>query len=140
MNYIAYTARFLYRIKWWLILAPTVVALAVFFKMGAQPRNYKSMTTVYTGIVSGYDITTTEGTRQDWNIINNAMDNLINIILSQSTLKNVSMRLYAQGLTHLDPDNDNPHLPVPAEPDPQGGHGPRGPHLRGEDARKPAQI
>ena len=32
MNYIAYTARFLYRIKWWLILAPTVVALAVFFK------------------------------------------------------------------------------------------------------------
>lgn len=110
MNYIAYTARFLYRIKWWLILAPTVVALAVFFKMGAQPRNYKSMTTVYTGIVSGYDITTTEGTRQDWNIINNAMDNLINIILSQSTLKNVSMRLYAQGLTHLDPDNDNQYL------------------------------
>ena len=78
--------------------------------MGAQPRNYKSMTTVYTGIVSGYDITTTEGTRQDWNIINNAMDNLINIILSQSTLKNVSMRLYAQGLTHLDPDNDNQYL------------------------------
>ena len=110
MNYIAYTARFLYRIKWWLILAPTVVALAVFFKMGAQPRNYKSMTTVYTGIVSGYDITTTEGTRQDWNIINNAMDNLINIILSQTTLKNVSMRLYAQGLTHLDPDNDNQYL------------------------------
>ena len=96
MNYIAYTARFLYRIKWWLILAPIIVALAVFFKMGAQPRNYKSMTTVYTGIVSGYDITTTEGTRQDWNIINNAMDNLINIILSQTTLKNVSMRLYAQ--------------------------------------------
>ena len=110
MNYIAYTARFLYRIKWWLILAPIIVALAVFFKMGAQPRNYKSMTTVYTGIVSGYDITTTEGTRQDWNIINNAMDNLINIILSQTTLKNVSMRLYAQGLTHLDPDNDNQYL------------------------------
>ena len=110
MNYIAYTARFLYRIKWWMILAPIIVALAVFFKMGAQPRNYKSMTTVYTGIVSGYDITTTEGTRQDWNIINNAMDNLINIILSQTTLKNVSMRLYAQGLTHLDPDNDNQYL------------------------------
>lgn len=49
MNYIAYTARFLYRIKWWMILAPIIVALAVFFKMGAQPRNYKSMTTVYTG-------------------------------------------------------------------------------------------
>lgn len=110
MNYIAYTARFLYRIKWWLILAPTIVGLIVFFQMGAQPRNYKSVTTIYTGIVSGYDITTTEGTRQDWNIINNAMDNLINIILSQTTLKNVSMRLYAQGLTHLNPDEDNQYL------------------------------
>lgn len=38
------------------------------------------------------------------------------------------------------PVPDGPHLPVPAEPDPQRGHGPRGPHLRGEDARKPAQI
>ena len=131
MNYIAYTARFLYRIKWWLILAPTVVALAVFFKMGAQPRNYKSMTTVYTGIVSGYDITTTEGTRQDWNIINNAMDNLINIILSQSTLKNVSMRLYAQGLTHL---------AVPAEQNPARRHGARRPHFGKEHLREPAQI
>ena len=103
------------------------------------------MTTANTGIVSGYDITTTEGTRQDWNIINNAMDNLINIILSQTTLKNVSMRLYAQGLTHLDPDNDNQYLTARTSRyllnrTPKGGHGPRGPHLRGEDARKPAQI
>lgn len=110
MNYIAYTARFLYRIKWWLILCPSVVALIVFTKLGTQPANYRSSTTIYTGIVSGYDITTTEGTRQDWNIINNAMDNLINIILSQSTLKNVSMRLYAQDLTHLDTENDNQYL------------------------------
>lgn len=110
MNYIAYTARFLYRIKWWLILCPLLVALLVYIKMGTKPRNYKSTTTIYTGIVSGYDITTTEGSRQDWNVINNAMDNLINIILSQSTLKNVSLRLYAQGLTHLDPDNDNQYL------------------------------
>ena len=110
MNYIAYTARFLYRIKWWLILCPLLVALLVYIKMGTKPRNYKSTTTIYTGIVSGYDITTTEGSRQDWNVINNAMDILINIILSQSTLKNVSLRLYAQGLTHLDPDNDNQYL------------------------------
>lgn len=110
MNYIAYIARFLYRIKWWLILCPLLVALLVYMKMGTKPRNYKSTTTIYTGIVSGYDITSTEGTRQDWNVINNAMDNLINIILSQSTLKNVSLRLYAQGLTHLDPENDNQYL------------------------------
>ena len=50
MNYIAYTARFLYRIKWWLILCPLLVALLVYLKMGTKPRNYKSTTTIYTGI------------------------------------------------------------------------------------------
>ena len=140
MNYIAYTARFLYRIKWWLILCPLLVALLVYLKMGTKPRNYKSTTTIYTGIVSGYDITTTEGSRQDWNVINNAMDNLINIILSQSTLKNVSLSLYAQGLTHLDPDNDNQYLSVPAEQNPSGRHGARRPHFGKEHLREPAQI
>ena len=37
MNYIAYTARFLYRIKWWLILAPIIVALAVSSKWAPSP-------------------------------------------------------------------------------------------------------
>ena len=100
----------LFRIKWWLIVCPVLVALLVYIYMGRQSRYYRSTTTIYTGIVSGYDLENGEGSRQDWNIINNAMDNLINIILSQTTLKNVSMRLYAQGLTHLDPDNDNQYL------------------------------
>lgn len=110
MNYIAYIAKFIYRIKWWLILCPIIVALFVYFKMGHMPRRYQSTTTIYTGIVSGYDIETSATTRQDWNVINNAMDNLMNIILSETTLKNVSMRLYAQGLVHGDPDNDNQYL------------------------------
>ncbi len=110
MNYIAYIAKFLYRIKWWLVIPPLVVAFIVYQKAGKTPRTYKSTTTIYTGIVSGYDITTLEGTRQDWSVINNAMDNLINIIMSQSTLKNVSMRLYAQSLVHMDPRNDNEYI------------------------------
>ncbi len=108
--YIAYLLKFLYRIKWWLILCPLVVALVVYLYMGRQPRTYKSITTIYTGVVSGYDLENGEGNRQDWNVINNAMDNLINIILSQSTLHNVSMRLYAMNMTHGDPENDNNYL------------------------------
>lgn len=110
MNYIAYIARFLFRIKWWLILCPLIVAFLIYTRMGSMPRRYHSSTTIYTGIVSGYDIETTEQTRQDWNIINNALDNLINIITSQTTLKNVSMRLYAQGLVHADRTRDNRFL------------------------------
>ena len=110
MNQIAYILKFFYRIKWWLILCPIIVAYVVYLKVGARPRLYQSQTTIYTGIVSGYDIESTEGSRQDWNVINNAMDNLINIITSQTTLKNVSMRLYAQDLVHGDPEKDNQYI------------------------------
>lgn len=110
MNYLAYVIKFLYRIKWWLILCPLLVALAVYLKMGKMPRYYKSSMTIYTGVVSGYDIESAGGSRQDWNIINNAMDNLMNILTSQATLKNVSMRLFVQDLVHGDPENDNQYL------------------------------
>ena len=108
--YIAYILKFLYRIKWWLILCPIAVALLVYLYMGRQPRYYRSTSTIYTGIVSGYDLENGEGSRQDWNIINNAMDNLINIIKSQSTLHNVSMRLYARNMVHGDPEQDNNYI------------------------------
>lgn len=108
--YLAYLVKFLFRIKWWLILCPTLVALGVYLHMGRMPRTYMSSTTIYTGIVSGYDLETGESTSQDWNVINNAMDNLINIIKSQTTLKNVSMRLYAQHMVHGDPEQDNNYI------------------------------
>lgn len=110
MNYIAYIFRFLLRIKWWLILVPLAAALIVYFRMGAMPRQYKTQSTIYTGVVSGYDIESTEASKQDWNIINNAIDNLINIIKSQTTLRNVSMRLFAQHMMYGNPDQDNQYI------------------------------
>lgn len=110
MNYIAYTGAVSLPHQ---VVADTLSAAgraARLHKDGYQTAQLQVHDDDLHGIVSGYDITTTEGSRQDWNVINNAMDNLINIILSQSTLKNVSLRLYAQGLTHLDPDNDNQYL------------------------------
>ena len=109
-TYIAYIVKFLYRIKWWLIIGPVLAALLVYLYMGRQPRTYRSSTTIYTGIVSGYDLDNTEGSRQDWNIINNAMDNLINIIMSQTTLHNVSLRLYARSMSYGDRDKDNNYI------------------------------
>lgn len=110
MNYLTYIFRFLYRIRYWLILCPLLVALIVYVKLGSAPRKYSSTSTIYTGIVSGYDIESGQGQKQDWNIINNAVDNLINIITSQTTLKNVSMQLYAQDLSYGQPDRDNSYM------------------------------
>ena len=109
-TYIAYILKFLFRIKWWLIICPIAVALLVYLYMGRQTRYYRSTSTIYTGIVSGYDLENGEGSRQDWNIINNAMDILINIIKSQSTLHNVSLRLYARNMVNGNPDEDNNYI------------------------------
>lgn len=110
MNYLTYIFRFLYRIRYWLMLGPLLVALIVYLKLGSAPRKYTSTSTIYTGIVSGYDIESGQGQKQDWNVINNAVDNLINIITSQTTLKNVSMQLYAQDLSYGNPERDNNYL------------------------------
>ncbi len=110
MNALIYLFRFLYRIRYWLILCPLAVAFFVYLKTSNMGKRYEVTTTVYTGIVSGYDIESDAGIRQDWNVINNAMDNLINIITSQATLKRVSMRLFAQHLMYGDPEKDNNYL------------------------------
>lgn len=109
-TYIAYLAKFIYRIKWWLFFAPVLVALLVYLKMGQAPRMFKSSTTIFTGLVSSYNVETGESAAQDWNMINNSMDNLISIIRSQATLKNVSMRLYTQNMVHGNPKKDNNYI------------------------------
>lgn len=108
-TYIAYLFKFLFRIKWWLILCPALVASVVYITMKGMTRTYKSSTTIYTGLASGYSADSAE-TAQDWNTISNAMDNLINIIQSQSTLKNVSMRLYTKYMVHGDPEKDTEYI------------------------------
>lgn len=43
----------------------------------------------------------------DWSAVNNSVDNLINIIKARTTLRNVSIRLYAQSMIYGDSINDN---------------------------------
>ena len=112
MNSLIYIFRFLFRIRYWLIIPTALVTLLVVVKTARSRAayDYESKTTIYTGVVSGYDIESNEGERQDWNVINNAMDNLINIITAQTTLKRVSIRLYARSLVHGDPEKDNNYI------------------------------
>ena len=61
--------------------------------------------TLYTGVVSGYGVE--ESTKVDWALAQNSMDNLINIIQAESTLKRVSLRLFSRILVKGSPDKDN---------------------------------
>lgn len=67
--------------------------------------SYNVEATLYTGVVSGYGIEENNA-GVNWAIAQNAIDNLINIIQSESTLKRVSMRLFARILVKGDPNKD----------------------------------
>ncbi len=109
MNLLLYILRVLYRIRLWLLFIPLIVALVAILLTRNMERNYEVSSTVYTGVASGFNIES-QGSVVDWNTINNAMDNLVSIIYSQSTLKRVSMRLYAEHMMYGDPDHDNNYI------------------------------
>lgn len=107
MEYILYISRFLYRIRWWLLIGTSIITLAVYhFGKRMIGKTYHVEATLYTGVASGYNI---EGgnNKVDWATAQNAMDNIMSIIKAESTLKRVSMRLYARSLINGNPKEDN---------------------------------
>jgi uncharacterized protein involved in exopolysaccharide biosynthesis len=60
-----------------------------------QPE-YRSEAMIYTGIASGYTLEKQEAGRTDYYAVNNAFDNLLNIIQSRHTLEESALRLLAR--------------------------------------------
>lgn len=109
MEYILYILRFFLRIKWWIILGSLVITIATIYATRNMPKVYTAKTTLYTGIVSGYSIEGEKG-NIDWTVATNSMDNIINIIQSESTLKKVSYRLYGRNMIHGDLQNNTKYI------------------------------
>lgn len=82
----------------WLILFPLVVTFVVIFLTKELPRNYESKTLVYTGIASGYDITSGDNNKVDYFAVNTAFDNLITTINARETTEEVALQLLSQHL------------------------------------------
>lgn len=106
MEYILYLSRFLFRIRWWLLVGTTLVTLAAYLLTANLSKTYNVEATLYTGVMSGYSIEENGG-GVDWVAAQNAMDNLINIIKAESTLKRVSLRLFARVLVYGNPTRDS---------------------------------
>lgn len=109
MHSFLYILKIIYKKRWQLLLIPLAVAVGLYVYLSMKPKTYKSSTTVYTGIVSGYNVVTSSAT-QDWMAVNNAVDNLISIVRAESTLENVSLRLLAEDLAFCNPEEDNSYL------------------------------
>ena len=92
MKYVLYILRFFYRIRFWLILLPVLAACYMIWKTRDIARYYEVRTTVYTGVVSGYDIEQASVREADWNTKNSTIVNMMDILKSEATLRRVSMR------------------------------------------------
>lgn len=111
MEIFSQVIRLLYRVRFWLILGPLFATLVAVYSTRNLPRTYEVSSTLYTGIASGFTIESgAEASRVDWGSVNNGMDNLINIIKSKSTLREVSLRLYVQHMIYGDSLNDNNYI------------------------------
>jgi len=91
--------KLLLRYTHWLILAPLICAATVFLLTKHSKKKYTSATTLYTGVASGYSITTTEDQKLDYFGVNNAFDNLLASAKSRETMEAVAIRLLSEHLS-----------------------------------------
>ncbi len=110
MNYISFFIKFLYRIRYWLIFIPLIITLIAIYQIKHSTRNYTAYSTIYTGLVTGVNILSESGMTVTSTTQNSMMDNLLNIVTSDQTLKNVSLRLYARSMVYGDPNKDNIYI------------------------------
>nr|WP_321378861.1 exopolysaccharide biosynthesis protein [uncultured Bacteroides sp.] len=110
MEYFLYISKFIYRLRWWLLTVPIFAAILAIYSTKHLGRTYNTNTTIYTGVISGYTVEATSGARIDFKQQSTTLDNILNIITSESTLKRVSLRLFAQNMMHGDPNNDNNYI------------------------------
>lgn len=108
MSISLFISRFLYRIRYHLIIGSIIVTALVAYFTQFLPKNYTVRTSIYTGIVSGS--TLSDGESSSIQLVNNTFDNLINLVTAQSTLDNVSLRLFAMNMIHGNPMEDNEYI------------------------------
>lgn len=108
MSISLFISRFLYRIRYHLIIGSIVVTALVAYFSQFLPHNYTVKTSIYTGIVSGSSIM--DGESSSIQIVNNTFDNLINLVTAQNTLDNVSLRLFAMNMINGNPKEDNEYI------------------------------
>lgn len=108
MDTFRYLVRFLYRIRWYLVILPMIAIVVSWFMTRNMERVYDASTTIYTGMITGYNIeggTGTAGGNYQTNI-----NNLMLIITTDNTIHEVSLRLFARCMMYGNPNKDNNYI------------------------------
>ena len=108
MDLFRYIVRFLYKIRWYLIILPLIALIVAWFMTRNMERIYDANTTIYTGMITAYNIEGGSGTAGG-NAQTN-MTNLMLIITTDVTIHEVSLRLFARCMMYGNPNKDNNYI------------------------------
>ena len=56
MDLFRYLVRFLYKIRWYLVILPLIALIVAWFMTRDMERVYDANTTIYTGMITGYNL------------------------------------------------------------------------------------
>ena len=105
MELFKYIVRFIYRIRWWMVIFPCIAGIIAWFLTRNLEKTYDVKTTIFTGIISGYNVDATDTRNAQVH-----MSNLMNIITTERTLKNVSLKLLARCLVYGDAERNTSYI------------------------------
>lgn len=105
MELFKYIVSFFYRIRWWMVLLPAVAGIIAWFLTRGLDKSYDVKTTIYTGIITGYNVDAADTRNASVH-----MSNLMNIITTERTLKAVSLRLLTRCLIYGDTEKNTSYI------------------------------
>ena len=108
MDLFRYIVRFLYKIRWYLIILPLIALVVAWFMTRNMERIYNTNTTIYTGMITAYNIEGGSGTAGG-NAQTN-MKNLMLLITTDVTIHEVSLRLFARCMMYGNTSKDNNYI------------------------------
>ena len=108
MDLFRYIVRFLYKIRWYLIILPLIALVIAWFSTRHMERVYNTNTTIYTGMITAYNIE--GGTGIAGGLSQTNMTNLILLISTDATIHEVSLRLFARCMMYGNPNKDNNYI------------------------------
>ncbi|MDE5784658.1 MAG: hypothetical protein K2H97_10140 [Prevotella sp.] len=107
MDIFRYLVRFLYKIRWYLVILPLIALVVTWFLTRNMERVYDARTTIYTGMITGYTI---EGGSSTIGNPQTNMANLLLIIQTDNTIHEVALRLFARCMMYGNPNKDNNYI------------------------------
>ena len=107
MDLFRYIVRFLYKIRWYLVILPLIALIVAWFMTRHMERVYDANTTIYTGMITAYNLEGGTG------VVGNTQANMANLIImitTDNTIHEVALRLFGRCMMYGNPNKDNNYI------------------------------